>query len=378
MTTRLQQLLSEARAHVPLYRELWAGCGENLAGLPVLSRQTLREFGAERLLDTRYSIDALSSTTTSGSTGEPLRIWRDEATLRRRQLRTFSGLWHVGHRPWQRFLWLELLVPGDRRKTSLTRRLLRISYLDLAASEPEIVREYCSSRADLVYGQFSALLLIAQGLSPGMPRRRPSIVVGFGEQLTAGARLQIESAFGTPLTEFYGIAEVGLIACRRPGQREFRQVGRDLLLEFLPAEDAPGYERLLVTTLVAGPMPFIRYDTGDLVRRDLAAPGQPIIEISGRSLDFLALPDGRRVAPYRIDLVLDEIAGLLQYRLIQQEDMSIDLHVELGGQDNSRTQEQIRSELEPVFDRLVPLRIHVHAQLPQTGGKLRLIQSLVR
>lgn len=389
MNNPLQQLLADAQAHIPFYREYWGDHGidarrlqepEILARLPVLTKDELKQRGSDRLVDPRYPRESLASLTTSGSTGQPLRVWRDKATLRRRQLRTFAGLRFAGHRPWHRFVWLELMHPDYPKKVTLIHRLLRIRYMDLGMPPAQLLADYASSGADLVYGQFSALLLIAQGLAarPDLPRPRPRVVVGYGEQISMRTREQIESGLGAPISEFYGNTEVGLIACRRPGDAAYRTLGDDLLLEFLPASETPGYERLIVTMLRGGPMTFIRYDTGDLVRRDHSLAGSPIVEIAGRQLDFLSFPDGSKVAPFQIDFVMDEIAGVRQYRLVQQADMSIDLHVEVDPADREGTVTRARKLAGDIWKGQVELRVHAYDELPQGTGKLRFIQSLVR
>jgi phenylacetate-coenzyme A ligase PaaK-like adenylate-forming protein len=178
-----------------------------------------------------------------------------------------TGLWHLGFRPGQRFLWLKRLPPGDATRPSLLRRLARLSYVNVEQDPRAVVEQYRAQRPDLVYGQLSALVMLCEGIDSGN-RPGPSLVVGFGEQLMPGSRKLVKAKLGADLSEIYGTTEAGLVAVRRPDATCYEVARPDLLLEFLPAEDAPGFERLIVTTLGGGFMPFIRYDTGDLAQPD--------------------------------------------------------------------------------------------------------------
>ena len=125
--------------------------------------------------------------------------------------------------------------------------------------------------------------------------------------------------------DFYGMTEVGLFAYRAAGERCYRIVANDVHAEFLPCPGDPGLERLVLTSLRPCAMPLVRYDTGDLVRRDPAQAGNPIIEFVGREIDGILLMSGKRISPYRLTLALETVPNITRYQVVQRADLSVDV-----------------------------------------------------
>jgi phenylacetate-coenzyme A ligase PaaK-like adenylate-forming protein len=212
----------------------------------------------------------------------------------------------------------------------------------------------------------------------GAGGHRPAVVVSTAEQLTASHRRAIREVFGTDVTDFYGMSELGLVAWRCGGADRYVTAQRAFALEFLRAADLPDFERLIVTDLSGGSMPLIRYDTGDVVRRDPALPGSPIVEIAGRQVDFIWLPSGERISPHRVDGALCGVAGVERYQLVQQADFSIDLCIGTTRPDVPNVlQEARRAMLVAMRGEAVTLKVRAlsRATLP-LAHKLRPIQSL--
>jgi hypothetical protein len=96
-----------------------------------------------------------------------------------------------------------------------------------------------------------------------------------------------------------------LIAYAKPGMKGYRFITEEFHVEVLPAVAGQrgGPERLVITDLVAGTMPLIRFDTGDLVLREAPRPGAltapPVISIIGREM-----PE-----PQTIEVDLPDLAG---------------------------------------------------------------------
>jgi phenylacetate-CoA ligase len=392
LQARIAKLLRDVGTCVPFYAGAWSRAGLDAATLrdpslssravqvfrelPVITKASMKAIDPGALLDRRADTGKLRTETTTGSSGQPFAVKIDAATLWRRRRRTLQGLWAAGCRPGQRVVWLRHLQ--DLRSAWL-HRLLGVQHIDINLEEKAVVAQYHGGRRDVVYGQYSALMTLATGLrASGKPRPHPPrIVIGFGEQASLATRRTIADQLGTAATDFYGLCELGLIALRKAGEPAYRMLGGDLLLEYLPSE-VPGFERLVATGLGGGAMPFVRYDTGDLVRRDHGAPGRPVVEIAGRSMDFIVIGDGRRVAPYRIDGLFDEIRELQQYRIVQQADGSIDVAFVTPDTSVERVDVAMRSALTQLCGTDITLRFQRHAELDVRGlAKLRVITSLV-
>lgn len=326
LSKRMHRLVQEAYEFVPLYRKHWRHLmptirqPRELAALPILRKADLLTVSAAERIDRRYAVAGLGHETTSGSSGQPFTVYFDKRTWLRRRMRFIRGLLACGYRPGQR-----LMLISSRHSAPLM-RLVRWHYVDLQLGERELCFRYQQMRPHTLYGPLSALLLLANRVMEHPQRHRPQLVISTAEQLTPLLRRQLEQAFEAPVADLYGSTELGLVAWRPPASAYYTWASSELHAEFLPMGDSSNMEHLVVTDLYAGPCPLIRFDTGDLVRRDHVRPDRPICEFAGRSVDCLRLPDGSRISPYQVTMSLEDLP-LDRYEVVQRADGSIDIAI---------------------------------------------------
>ena len=299
---KLERLVKETARHVPFYRAHWASAGvdvgrlslpHDLFRLPVIRKSDLLAARVKARLDDRRRGANLVAETTSGSSGEPLEILLDRLSVRRRQLRFLRALVGAGYRPGER-----LMLVASRHAAPLGARMLGWTYASLKEGEDALAAEYWRVQPNVLYGPLSSLLALADRLTSGRRRHhRPKLVVTTAEEVTTAQRGTLERAFVPNIADFYGMTEVGLVAWRSGLEHPYRLSAANLLLEYLPCAADDELERLVVTDLSGGAMPLVRYETGDLVRRDHTLPGAPIVRIAGREIDCLHLPGGGRISP---------------------------------------------------------------------------------
>ena len=292
---QLTRLILGAWQRIPFYSKHWNELSARLCTmrfpaqlpeLPPVEKSHLLQQSLGDLLDRNFREKRLASEKTSGSSGQPIEILKDPASVRRRSLRFLRALLSCGYRPGQR-----LLLISTRRTAGLM-RFARWQYADLR--DEDLLQEYQRARPDVLYGPLSSLLQICEYARAEPIFHQPSIVISTAEQLLPAQRTILEAAFGCPAADFYGMTEIGLIAFRRPGHDIYETASHDLLLEFLPQPDDITAERLLVTDVAGGVMPLIRYDTGDLVRREPQISATRIREFLGRRVDSIHLMSGRK------------------------------------------------------------------------------------
>jgi len=256
---------------------------------------------------------------------------------------------------------------------------MRWTYADLRLGEEAVFARYERSRPNVLYGPLSSLVPLARRLAqtPSV-NWRPKLVVSTAEQLTDAYRALLESAFSTRVADFYGMAEFGLVAYTLPGTTAYQTLTKDFHFELLPAAagKSSGLERLVVTDLGGGIMPLIRFDTGDLVRRDPSRKGAPITQISGRQVDCLKLANGAFVSPYEVTLALDRVAGLRQYQVVQRDDLSVDLYVAPAETEAPTVIDRARQVLASACGEVLSINVHVRPEEPvQFGAKQRVVCS---
>ncbi len=202
------------------------------------------------------------------------------------------------------------------------------------------------------------LKLFAESLCrSGVSDVRAPLVVSTSGTLDAGGRHLIERAFGGRVVDIYASEESGAVIAWQCPVCDGYHLNQDTMIVELLAEGGPAPAgtpaRVVVTNLVNYTMPFLRYEQGDVAVASEQVPrcgrSSPLLaEVQGRAGDCVVLRSGRRLTPHPFFLVLDELAGVAEWRLVQR---SLDeLHVEVRGgrADRRGLSEQIVAGLRPL------------------------------
>ena len=379
---RLQRLLTDAGRHVPLYRRLWAESGidvdelqvaRDFPRLPWLDKAALRSCRPEDRIHGKRRGIHLAEELSSGSSGEPLAVFKDRAAQLRRRWAFLRALLACGYRPGQRCLLL------TSRRSAKWPTVARWSYASIGEDTAALASRLDALQPYVLYGPLSTLELLAAQRTQRTPRPAgPRLVISTAEQLTRQRRATLERGFGAPVADFYGLSELGLVAYRTPGNPRFTPARSSLILEFFHIAGEPSVERLVVTDLAERTSPWIRYDTGDLVRRDPQLAGRPIVELAGRSMDCIVLPDGGLVSPYRIDVLLEQVPGLKAFEVLQHADLTLDVTLDMAPGTGEQACSTVRRRLESILGTTAAIRIRTGAiHRDPAGTKFRPIRSLV-
>ncbi|MBI5837852.1 MAG: phenylacetate--CoA ligase family protein [Candidatus Eisenbacteria bacterium] len=356
----LRRLVEHAAARVPFYRERFrrAGvrpgdirCAGDLARLPVLDRAAVRDAG-ELLLDERVARDPsrLVKVSTTGSTGTPLQLRLSNADFARSWAFFAYGLLACGGRLRDRYA--QVQVPGPARRPTPIERLgfMRQIYVDLREGPAAVLADLVRLRPEVVYGYPSFLALAARAAEEQrLPLPRPRRLITHGEVLTPATRALLERAFGCPVRECYGSAEVFRLAfeCDHGTLHVPPTVA---VVEADPAtRDADGFADVLVTPLYLRAMPLIRYRLGDRVRLAespcaCGLPFQGLRGVAGRCDDLLTLPGGRHVSARAVNL-MEDVPGVLEYRIVQKAPDRFEVQVRAGAGFGAASERAIESAI---------------------------------
>lgn len=341
-TRRLNALLQGALAHSPWHAARIRAAG--LAEAVAAGTMTLADLSRLPTMDKRDARDNVEQMvwrdvpggvfpyTTGGSSGEPLIFYFG----RERQAADAAGRlrarrwWGVAPGEREVYLWgapVEL-NRTDRIKT-LRDRLVNQLLLNAFAMSPARMDEYLRAietwNPQAIYGYASSLALLAahaeaRGSQPRVPALR--VVSSTGEPLFAHQRELIERVFGVPVSVEYGARDAGLMALESP-DGVLLQMSETHLIEVLDDAGNPVEEgEAVITSLVSAAQPFIRYRTGDVVRRagraDPGGRGLDVLDaVVGRQTDFIVAADGRIMHALALIYVLRAIPGVAQFKLIQ-------------------------------------------------------------
>jgi phenylacetate-CoA ligase len=303
--------------------------GSDLESWPVLEKGRLRADPEAFLRHARTR--GLYEEHTSGTTGTPLALWWDRAAVRgwyalvEARARGWHGVSRADH--WA-LLGGQLVVAGNRSRPPywVWNAALHQLYLSAWHLAPRTAADYAHALRRTapthLLGYPSALATLARlALDGGHELPRPTVVLTNAEPLLDHQRAVIAAAFGCPVRDTYGLAElvVGAAECEAGTLHLWPEVGE---VECLGGDDdQPG--DLVATGLLNEAMALVRYRTGDRVAGPVRwAPcacgrGLPSLpRVEGRDDDVVVTTDGRRLG--RLDPVFKADLPLVEAQIVQE------------------------------------------------------------
>jgi len=397
---KLRRVIAHAYANVAYWRGLFDRAGlkpqdireaEDLAAIPVATRQDLNSAGRAALLTQGLAPRGLVVHSTTGSSGRPFRFCRgewEEHLLNQFRIRARR---QQGVRWRDRVAIVRLTPVGGSRLSRLRKALgIRLSHLVDCRQEPEaILTQLDRLRPDVIIGYPATLTHLAPLLDRGRwPGIRPRLMATGGETLIPAMRRRIEEAFGARVFDAYGAHEANLLAWECPQTGLYHVCDDNVIVEILrdgrPA--AQGQRGLVVATaLHAYAMPFLRLRMDDVATRGpTPCPcGQPfstLRAIEGRMHDYFPLPDGRCPHPYDavIDLAPSDADWIGQYQVIQERMDRIVFRVSPLRAPSAKDLERVRRAADKHFGPTVDFRIEIVDRIAfEPGGKFRVSHSMV-
>lgn len=391
----LSEIVGRAASDVPYYRRggmegIDFDSLEQLRELPLLTKAEVQRAGRD-MISEKYRGRRLTEVHTGGTTGKPLAIYCDGATLQRNyaffsrfkswagvsdgaRVATFAGrtLVPVGaSEPYWRY---------NRAANTLLfssyhigRKTLR-SYVDaLVAFRPALIDSYPSSIEPI------ARYILEHGVT-GL---HPTAVITSSETLFPDVRDVIERAFQCQVFDHYGGAEMAaLIAqCENGTYHVAPEFGVVELLD-RNRQVAPGERGEIVATGFINPvMPLIRYATGDYgVLGTGICPcgraGATLEQIEGRMDDVIVTPEGNLIG--RLDPIFKAVSSLYETRIIQDEADHVRVEIVVIGDFSSSMENALRAQLRARLGPVMRIDIARVPSIERTGrGKLRTTVNLV-
>jgi phenylacetate-CoA ligase len=402
-TDRLNALLRGALANSPWHAARIRAAGledavtegtatlADLSRLPTMDKRDARDNVGQ--LVWREVPGGVFPYTTGGSSGEPLIFHFG----RERQAADAAGRlrarrwWGVEPGDREVYLWgapVEL-NKTDRIKT-LRDRLVNQLLLNAFEMSPARMDDYLDAIArwnpKAIYGYASSLAMLAahaevRGAKPRVPALR--VVSTTGEPLFPHQRELIERVFGVPVSVEYGARDAGLMALESP-EGVLLQMSETHIVEVLDDAGHPADEgEAVITSLVSAAQPFIRYRTGDVVRRcgraDPGGRGLDVLDaVVGRQTDFIVAADGRIMHALALIYVLRAIPGVVQFKLVQHAVDQVEVQVVPDARWKETARESLLNGLRTRLGTTLKIDFRLlDAIEPEPSGKHRYVVSHV-
>jgi phenylacetate-CoA ligase len=376
----LAEMLRFAAGSVTYYRHLGIDpetiCDTgDLARFPPLTKHLFQDNERE-LLAPGIDPDRHRSSRTSGSTGEPTTTVFDTNTwllckyaLKVRRLLAYGIGWG------KRILLISEMRPDEIAASTgegLAGRGVFFQQKYLSVHDPvkshiPIIQEF---RPHAIYAFPSCLAeLLEYCERGGVVLPRVDVVFTSSEVLGDVLRDRLGAFFDAQVCDIYGSTEFKEVAWQCP-HRRYHINYESTWVECIEDEYGDGFGTVLLTTLVNRAMPLIRFRIGDRARLGTGPcacgrQGPWIASVTGREVEMLLLPDGRRLSPYLLTSIVERDPAIRRYQLAQTD---IDrLQVRYVASDGSTVNEaQLARALGELVDSQMETRLVRVAQIPRT------------
>lgn len=279
---KLRRLVEHSYQTVPVFKQRMADrllkpqqikTFQDFAHIPMLTKEELRE-NAARMISSNPPTK-LHVASTSGSTGIPLKFYRDARTFGYALAATYRGLkWHgIAGGAKEAMLWGVPVNINDRLKARIKDGLLNRFREKEYNITPEILYDFYSKvkrrRPVFLSGYTSMIYEFAFFLAEqSLDGRELGLKIAkcTSETIHEHQRQLIEKVFGCQVVSEYGSAETGIISfeCEHRGHHLMNDC---VYVEYVDEAGNPTKgegARLLVTDLNNYTLPMIRYEIGDL------------------------------------------------------------------------------------------------------------------
>ena len=348
-----------------------SGKTENWNEIPVITKKDF-QIDIDEILTGGLKKSELHIHNTSGSTGTPFYFAKDKfchamnwAEIDHHLLK--HGI-NIGSSKQARFYGIPLSglkYYKERLKDILANRV-RFPVFDLSDDKlTSVLNAFRFKKFEYINGYTSSLVIFAKFLierNIELKEICPSIKVVFptSEVVDDIDRATMEKAFGVPVRNEYGAAELDILAFEDE-DGDFVLNEETLYIEILDDNNQPvepGIEgKVIVTSLYNKAMPFIRYELGDraVLSKKIKNGNRVLEKVVGRTNDIIKLPSGK-LSPgltfYYISKKLLESGGRIKEFIIIQKSLDTFLfkyvaNEELSNFEKSEIQKAMDLYLEP-------------------------------
>lgn len=376
---RLRKLLNYAAERVPFYRD-WFRTNElnpneiPLDQLPIVSKPLMRKEGMERFASEGFPIKQRITARSSGSTSQPFTYYDSKLSYSVNVAAKLRTWYQAGYRLGDRYMKIAGKAPHSKLKTlqDAMNNCVFVSFpsmnddnmkgiLDLIEkSKPTMIRSY----------PLPLFLLAQYRIAHDGYTFTPRHVMSTGSTLTEAYREIIERAFGCDVIDSYSCEGTPNIyeTTAHDGYRVTDYYG---IVEVLDEQDHPvsdGIGRVVSTDLWNYAVPFIRYDTRDLVE----VKDGKIVCVVGRDNDVFVCKDGTYITAANFShFFLFDVVTVDVYQIIKHKDQSVTFKLVVNNRFDDADEQSIVQFWQQELG--VPVHIEVVDEIPMMNNNKRLI-----
>ena len=328
-------------------------CSEDLAKFPVLTKDELRVWMKE-LYDTHpEERDSWDATSTSGSTGIPLRLYQSQREHTCANASWIRILMSFGYNPFfGKMVSFESSYRSEKKSRDsfiqrlgiLQRRILSEKRC-IGDGTAEVIKELNDYAPDLICLRKNCIVRIAlYAQQHNLQIKKPKWYIPVSEMVDDVTRNILEKTFGPGLVDAYGSDETGSCIIKRPGNDYYDICNDTHVVNIYDDQNRlADTGKVIITPLYKTDFPIINYDIGDIASSYVKDGIRYVTKIHGRLNDMVKHENGEDTSVLELRKIPNGITGIAQFRYVQES--YHDLRVELvrDPQDMTYTNEEITS-----------------------------------
>lgn len=392
VTKRLQRVLCSAYNNTKYYKKLMDDSGynpnihykdpEDLKKLRITTKKDLKENPIKDFINESARTKNIFTDSTSGSTGIPLKVYRNSIERKYQIAKWLRVLFLNGYKPHQKVLSITSPSRLDAGKSFLQKfGLLRRKPINYLLSPERMTEEILDYKPDVIYGNTSHIDLIANDfLVRKIKLQNLKMIIAGGETINEKKIQNYLSAFNSKFIQVYGSVELGSIAFDISDQGGM--VLNDDLTYFEFIDDNKKvinemeFGQVIATDLIGKFMPFIRYSQGDKIEFRIHNNRKRIIKILGREDDIILTPDGKKITFHPLYEIFHHYQLFREFKVIQTKINEIVVEIDCDKDIFEKLKEDVLNNLKSKISSTISYIIkNVSPIKPDESGKIRMFKS---
>jgi phenylacetate-CoA ligase len=393
--SNLDSILQYVKKHSAYYSETLKDIHsiDDFSKAPFLTKQLL--IGKFNKICTS-NIKKASLKTTGGSTGEPVKLFKNPDALARERAATWRAYaWAgIGIGDKQARFWGVPHNPKDARKAQIIDFISnrkRLSAFNLTKrSLDDYYQLLLKFKPEYLYGYVSVIRRFCEHMQQYQLAPIPSVksIITTSEILTGADKAFMESVCKVTVFNEYGCGEVGSIA-HQCEHGQMHVMSDNVLVEIVDSAGKPTTTgEVVVTDFFNRATPLIRYRLGDFasLSYDTCPCGRtlPILKgIHGRAYDIIKTKSGKAVHPEALIYVFEELQqkhqAFSQFQIIQKEIDQLEVKIIPTHAWNEDLKQVIKDKMHSSIDPSFNFHFNLCNEIPrEKSGKMRVVKSEVK
>jgi phenylacetate-CoA ligase len=399
---KLKQLLKHAYNNVPFYHEVFKKINfkpeyvshiKDMNKIPILTKEIINK-NFNKLYAKNYLKEKLILTSTSGSTGSPMKFYID-AKWQACNLAAAYRAWNwAGYNLGDKTiaLWgVHSDFSGTRNVDKIRDFLMRQKNLDALNLTDEKMAAYTKTiekfKPKIIHSYSSVINLFSEYLKrEGIYSIQPKAIITTADMLYPHQRKSIENTFNCMIFDYYSGRDTSLQAAECSEHFGYHMSIENSVVEFIKDSEsvnAGETGKLILTDLCNYAMPFIRYEIGDLgsPTDEICPCGRnlPIMKsLKGRIFDFVFTPDGHYIPGEYFHCMIIEynIKSIKEFQIIQESKNKLTIYIVKNSNEPVDDINRFITEIQKIVGENVDIKLIYTSSIKRTSsGKLRHVIS---